>query len=336
MKYKIFKDVYDNFVIIIILFISCGMPPKERALKTLKDGLQDKTSAVRVMAAKGLAEVGDEKGYEFLYETLKTGNRDEIVSALGALYELSERRFSPIFRTLSKSEEPLVRTEVYRLIATINDTACYKILIDGTKDRIAKVRRYAYQGLANFKNRMAIIPGLKDIDPLVRLSSARSLGLIGEIQARDLIRKEMDPKNPNVEVWAQAVIALAEIEDTSAITYIKELLTDTPWDLRIASAQALLMLNNTEGVEVLKNGLASPDPFIRVKASEAMKKFPIAEFYELLKKATKDEYINVSINAIEALKSYHKKETLEIFEKLLSAPNPLVKIAAATAYLKGL
>jgi HEAT repeat protein len=54
----------------------------------------------------------------------------------------------------------------------------------------------------------------------------------------------------------------------------------------------------------------------------------------LLKEAVKDEYINVSIVAIEALAKYKAKEHQTLFAEMMDAPNPLVKIAAATAYLQ--
>lgn len=329
------KKKFDLIAIFLyLLVISCGMPPRDKAKEILRKGLEDKSAVVGVNAAKGLAEIGDEKGYEFLYKTLNSDNKEAIVAALSALLELKEKRISPIVIKLSSSEDPLIRAESYRLIATFSDTVCYSILIYGTKDRVARIRRYAYQGLTNFKDLKTITKGLKDPDPIVRINASRSLGLLGDKIAKDFIRKEMDPKNPNLDVWSQAVIALGEICDTSATSYIKELLFDTPWDLRISAAQALLSLNNPDGIEILKNGIQSPDPFVRVKSIEVMRKFPIQEFYELIKKACADEYINVSINAIEALKLYHKKEDLKLFEKLMSAQNPLVKIAAATAYLK--
>jgi HEAT repeat protein len=38
--------------------------------------------------------------------------------------------------------------------------------------------------------------------------------------------------------------------------------------------------------------------------------------------------------AIEALAKYKQKESQEIFAELMKAPNPLVKIAAAAAFLQ--
>ncbi len=330
-----------DFAIFIIVLsvtgvVNCGMAPKDKAVSILKKGISDRSDVIKINAAQALVETGDNQGYEVIYRILQEGNKDAIVSALGALCILKDRNYSPVLVKLSENAEPLIRTEAYHLISLSSDNGYQPVLLKGTDDRIARVRRYAYQGLANFRDKKPIIPGLKDNDPIVRINAAKSLGLLGEEQARNFIKKEMDPKNPNPEVWAQAVLALAELGDTSLIPYIKELLTDTPWDLRIAAAEALLMLKDNSGIEILKDGLQSGDPFVRVKSVEVMIRYPYADFYELLKQASRDEYINVSIGAVNALISYRKKENLKLFEDLLDAPNPLVRVVAASAYLRSL
>jgi len=323
-------------IVFMIVIISCGVAPRDKALSILKEGIKDKSDIIRINAAKALIETGDKEGYEVLYKILQDGDNDAIVAALGALYTLKEQTYSPVLAKLSKNSEPLVRTEAVHLITLSSDTGYKSILTEGINDRIARVRRYSYQGLANLNDARPIMNGLKDDDPLVRISAAKSLGMLGNDQAKNFIKKEMDPKNPNPEVWAQAVLSLAELGDTSAIPYIKELLTETPWDLRVASAEALLMFKDNAGIEVLKTGLQSPDPFVRAKSVEVVARFPFLDFYELLKQASKDEYINVSISAINALTKYQKKENLKLFENLFSAPNPLVRISAASAYLRSL
>ncbi|MEO0205693.1 MAG: HEAT repeat domain-containing protein [candidate division WOR-3 bacterium] len=324
------------FVSLLVMLISCGMAPKDKAISILKQGVSDKSEIIRINAAQAIVETGDRQAYDVIYKILQEGNKDAIVAALGALHSLKERTYSPVIAKLSKDSEPLVRTEAFHLITLSSDTGYYRILLEGTNDRIARVRRYAYQGLANFKDEPNLIKGLRDNDPLVRISAAKSLGLLGNDKAKDLIKKEMDPKNPNPEVWAQSVLALAELKDTLSIPYVKELLTDTPWDLRVAAAEALIMLKDNSGIEILKTGIQSPDPFVRVKVVEVMARYPVSDFYELLKQASKDEYINVSISAISALTKYQKKENQKLFEGLLSAPNPLVRIKAASAYLRSL
>jgi len=344
-KVRIFRclDLFANLYIIrlmkrlltlnfLILFLCCGTAPHEKALKILNAGIKDSSVVIQVNAAKGLQEIGDSRGIELLYKILRGDDTDGIVAALGALYELREERLSPLVVNLIKNSDPLVRTEAYRVIAELSQPEVKKILIDGTKDRIVRIRRIAYRGLAQFKDKTVLQPGLRDPDPIVRIESARSLGLCGEKGMENFIRNELKLKNP--EVWAQGVLALAELRDTSALDFIKKLLVETPWDLKITACEALLILNDRSGIDILKQGLESEDPFVRIKTVGVLKRFLISELFEPLKEATKDEYINVSITAIEALARYRQKECKNLFAKLMDAPNPLVKIAAATAYLR--
>ena len=318
---------------ILSIFLSCGLSPREKAVEILSSSLKDQSAIVRVRAAKGLVEIGDKRGIDVLYEALKSDDKEEVVAALSVLYDLEERISSPIVIQLSRSDNPLIRTEAYRLLSIMLDTVCKQILIKGTTDKIAKIRRTSYAGLEKFKDPGVIRNGLRDTDALTRISAAKALSVLGVTGTENFIRKELDPNNPNVEIWAQGVLALAEIQDTSVISFIKDLLVDTPWDLKLAAAEALLLLKSHDGVDVLKQALQSDDPFNRVKAVEILKDFPVLDLYDLVKEATKDRYINVSIGAVEALKAYHKKESQLIFEKLLGAPNPLLRISAATAYL---
>ncbi len=316
----------------LLLFLTCGTPPRERALQILNSGIKDSSVVIRVNAAKGLKEIGDSRGIEVLYKILQGEDEDGIIAALNALYDLQEKRFSLLVVNLIKDANPLVRTEAYRVVARLSQPEVKQILINGTRDHIVSIRRIAYQGLAQFNDEKVIRAGLSDPDPLVRIESARSLGLCGENGMGNFIKKELKLMNP--EVWSRGVICLAELKDTSSLGFIKKLLFDTPWDLKLSACEALLMLNNDSGNEILKQALKSDDPFVRIKAVEILKRYPLPEFFEPLKQATQDEYINVSIGAIDDLRHYHKKELKKLFVQLLDAPNPLVRIAAAVAYLK--
>jgi len=90
-----------------------------------------------------------------------------------------------------------------------------------------------------------------------------------------------------------------------------------------------------DGVLVLHEALQSDDPFAREHAVNILKKYEISETTQLLKGVVYDEYINVSVAAIEALVQYGTKEEQRLFAELMEAPNPLVQIAAAAAYLQG-
>ena len=322
----------NKLIFIIILLISCGLPPKQKAISILQQGVKDESIIIQVNAAKGLKQTGDAQGIKTLYETLKGKDKNGIAAALAVLYDLEENTFSPFLVKLVDHNDPLIRSEAYKVISLIDDERCLEIFIKGINDKVAKIRRTSFLGLKRFRKKRTIMKGLRDIDPLTRIVAAQALGSIGQQDMENFIRKEMVTQT--IDIWKQGIISLAEMGDTSAIPFIKESLVDAPWELRLAAAEALLILNNQDGVDVLKQGLQSNNPFTRVKVVQILKKFNLPEGSQLLKEAVKDEYINVSIVAIEALAKYKAKEHQTLFAEMMGAPNPLVKIAAATAYLQ--
>ncbi len=316
----------------LILLLSCGLLPKQQAQKILQDGINDESVIIRVNAAKGLKKIGDVQATKMLYETLRGEDKNGVVAALTALYDLKESRYAPVVLELSRKQDPLTRAEAYRLISIMEDPRCEDILIKGTQDKVAKIRRFSYLGLEKFKEKQLIRSGLHDIDVLVKIAAAKVLGRLGEKDMENFVRRQME--TVNLEIWKHGIIALAEMGDTSAIDFIKESLSDAPWELRLAAAEALLIMNNKEGVEVIKQGLETGGPFVRVEVVQILSMHRISEGQELLEKATQDEYINVSIVAIETLAEYRQKASRKLFQELMNAPNPLVKIAAAAAYLQ--
>lgn len=318
---------------IILVFLACGMPPKEKAQSILRDGIKDKSVIIRLNAARGLKETGDAEGIKVIYEILKGGDKDGVEAALDVLYEIGEKGVSPSILALCRSESPLIRAEAFRLISRSTDQTGREMLIKGIDDKIGKVRKYAYLGLENFGEKDLIRRGLRDSDQSVRLNCAMALGRLGEKGMENLIRLDLN-KNMSAEFLVEGCNALAGLGDTTLIPFFKELLVDMPWDIRIAAADALLKFKKRDGVPVIKDGLKAQDPFVRVKCVEIIQRYNLPEFYDLLKPALDDMYINVSIAALRAMTSYKKKESAAFFEKMLSAPNPLVRITAASAYLQ--
>lgn len=323
------------FLTFILILLSCDLPPKQKAISVLQEGIKDESAVIRVSAAKGLKQIRDTEGVKTFYEILQGGDKNGIAAALTTLYDLGENTYSPLIAKFTEHSDPLIQTEAYKIISIIDDERCRDILIRGTGNKIAKIRKVSYLGLEKFKEKRVIMNGLRDVDPLVRIAAAKVLGNMGKEGMENFIRKQMG--TVTIEIWRQGFIALAEMGDTSAIPYIRDSLAnaaEVPMELRLGAAEALLILNNKEGIDVLKEGLSSNNPFIRVKTVQILKKHRVPEGPQLLEEAVQDEYINVSIVAIEALAKYRNKKNQNLFQKLMDAPNPLVKIAAASAYLQ--
>ncbi len=315
-----------------MLVLACGMSPKQKAIEILQQGINDESIIVRVNAAKGLRQMGEEQGVEILYEIIRSEDEKGSAAALSALYDLGKNTYHPVIVNLAGHSDPLLRNKAYELISLMDDTRCREVLVNGTDDKIAKIRRVSYVGLEKFEEKDVITNGLRDIDPLVRIAAAKALGRLGEDGMENFIRNEL--KITDSEIRKHGVIALAEIGDTSAIPVIKEYLYTEPWKVRLAAVEALLILGNQDGVDALKDGLHADDPFAREGSVHILKKFRLPEGSQLLQEAIRDEYTNVSVAAIEALAQYRIREYQTLFAEKMDVSNPLVKIAAATAYLQ--
>lgn len=321
-----------GFILMVFLLLSCGIPPRQKALEILQAGIADESAIIRVNAAKGLEQIGDELGMRVLLEILEGDNRDGVVASMGALSDLRVETLLPAVVKLTKSKDPLIRTEAYSLIAAMENEKCRDIFVSGIADSIAKIRRISFLGLGKFKEKALLIIGLRDIDPLVRIAAAKAMGNFGEEGMASFIIKEME--TTKIEILKHGIIALAEMGDTAAIFLSKGFITGTPWELRLTAAEALLILNDQKSISIVKEGLMSNDPFTRIKAVDILKRHHVSDAFELLKEAVRDEYVNVSVGAMEALVTFHAKECKKLFEEMMDAPNPMVRIVAATAYLR--
>ncbi len=323
-------------IIALLLFSMCGMPPHQKAVSILQEAIKDESAVIRVSAAKGYAEMGDPQGMQVLYEVLRSDDKNGIAAALAALYDLADDTYSPVIADLTEHEDPLIRSEAYKVMSLAEDEKAHSILIAGTMNRIAKIRRYSYEGLVKFKDEKTLVRGLSDPDPIVRITAAWALGRIGKKDMDNFIRKEMQIQN--IDIWRESLTALAEIGDTSIISFIKDSLVteaDLPVEIRLGAAEALLVFEDPQGQDMLEQGLTSGDPFTRVQVVRILKARMVDEAAELLERAVEDEYINVSVVAVEALAAHDASAHRDVFIKAMNAPNPMLRITGAAAYLMG-
>ncbi|UCC12686.1 MAG: hypothetical protein JSW02_03930, partial [candidate division WOR-3 bacterium] len=245
-------------IIALLLFLVCGMPPQQKAVSIMQEAIKDESVIIRVSAAKGYTQMGDPQGMQVLYEVLRSDDKNGIAAALAALYDLADKTYSPVIADLTEHDDPLIRSEAYKVMSLAEDKQAHVILIGGTMSRIAKIRRYSFRGLEKFKDEKTLLKGLSDIDPIVRIVAAQALGRIGKGDMDNFIRKEMQVQN--IDIWKECIVAFAEIGDTSVIPFIKDSLVseaDLPVEIRLAAAEALLTFKDPQGVDMLEQGLNS-------------------------------------------------------------------------------
>jgi len=314
-----------------MLLLTC-VSNESKAKRILDQGLSDASPFVRVSAAKALMMLGDVRGNRLLMEMAAQDETELQVNALNALYEAGYGELEPVVIGLCSNPSAAIREAAYRIVASSDEQEARTILLQGIYDEFSRVREVAYSGLGKFQEMDALLQGLRDPDPLVRISVARTLGELGSDGMSDFIREELRKFRP--DVWGKGVIAIAEVRDTTNIQFFKRLLEEGTEELRIHAAEALLILNDDAGVQTLLRSLQSKDPFVRIGAVEVLSRYDVPDAYDELRTAVRDEYINVAVRAVEALAKHDAANQKELFAELMDASNVLLRVSAAFAYLR--
>jgi len=319
-------------LVALIVIVTCGVTAEQKAADILLQSLDSASPQSRILAAKGLAQTGDTTALDVLRRMAQVDDVDACAATLTALLELSDITYMPVYAQRTEHDHPLVRTAAYRLIAEIDDDECREILVTGTQDDIARIRRICYRGLEKFKDTQTIMHGLRDIDPLTRITAAQVLGMLGEEGMADFIKNELSTES--ADIMQHGLIALATMGDESALPMMRESACSAVWDVRLAALEALFIMGKSDDMNLLEQAIESDDPFVRARAAIIMKKFPLPEKVHLLEKAARDEYVNVSVAALEARARYRMKKHQRLFAELMNVGNATVRIAAATAYMQ--
>lgn len=295
----------------------------------LEQGLKDSSPVVRINAAVGL---NNETASVVLTKIFMDGENETKAAVLQSISENRELLSESLIVEACSSPNPLVREAAYRVVVLGQFVNAKELLVQGTQDEFVAVRVISYGGLAGFGDRELLQQGIRDRETRVRIASAKALGDLGRAGMPEFIKDEL--KNSTPDLLGIGLITIAQLGDTASIPLFKALLKEGAGDLRIDAAEALLILGDDTGVEALKNGLQSNDPFVRIHTAEVLTKHDVPETYPHLEAATSDEFMNVAVQAVKALARHKPHKYKERFWELLDAQNPLLRIAAATAYLR--
>jgi HEAT repeat protein len=319
-------------LVALLFAVACGVSPEHKAVDILHQSLDSASPDIRILAAKALAQTGDTTGVQVLTETVQADDVDACAAALTALQDVPDSTCIPLYAQRTEHENPLVRMAAYGLIAKLDNGECEAILVTGTKDDVAKIRRMCYRGLEKFKDTQTIMHGLRDVDPVMRITAAQVLGVLGEEGMADFIKNELSAGSPDIMQYG--LIALATIGDESALPMLQASARSATWDVRLAALEGLFIMGKPDDMNVLKQAFESDDPFVRARAAHLMKEFMQPERVSLLERAARDEYVNVSCAALEALGCYKMQKHKRLFAELMDAGNATVRVAAASAYMQ--
>lgn len=302
-------------------------------MRIIEQGLSDGSKTVRVAAARGLVRIDHGRSVRRLEGMLADPDPEVRAAALAALVPHVAQGVALGSAVVELCQDPSasVRAAAYGVVAAAADTGVKGLLLAGLGDVSARVREVAYAGLALFAEHDLVRQGLMDTDPLVRIATARALARLGEAGMAEFMIEELKKLPP--DLLGPAIIMYAELGDTAALGQLRQLAREAPAELRLDASEALLMLGDRAGVEPLKHALASNDPFVRLRAVATLTRIDVPELRPLSVAATRDEYVTVAVAAVEALAAHDAAGNRDLFLELMDAPRPLLRLAAAAAYL---
>jgi len=219
----------------------------EEAVGYLIGALNDPHHGVRIAAADGLGEIGDEDAVEALIPLFDDVREDVRIAAARALGRIGDRR----------SIEPLIKL---------------------FGDRYHGVRVAAADAVATF-GRNALRPleeALDDPVPVVRVMAAKAIGLIGSGESVPVLIEHLGDAAPEVR-WGVAR-ALGEF-GSLAVDPLFLVLRKGRREMRLAAIDALWEILDEQAGEALLYALEDEDEGVRVKAAAALRKRQVIDVW---------------------------------------------------------
>ncbi|OGW27112.1 MAG: hypothetical protein A2X59_04600 [Nitrospirae bacterium GWC2_42_7] len=224
----------------------------------------DEDGHVRSIAAIGISVLNDPRVIGKLVILLTDPYEDVQEAAVDALSNLKTYLDKPKLINMLKSENPLLRKNVIRLLGKINAVESVNDLGFALKDDNIKVRKAVIEALSVIRTNEAVkylTYALTDENPDIRISSALCLGMIkGKNVVDSLIILASDPDN---SVRVAAAKSLGMLGDNKAVKPLIELLKDKSGFVVATAIEALGIIDGNEAKGAIIGMLDSGDNEIK-------------------------------------------------------------------------
>lgn len=329
---------------------------RETALKILEEAAFSESALLRANAIESLQTV-PHRAEPITRAALTDANAGVRYAALMSIGKLELRQSSRFIAPLLDDRDPRVRMAAIYALTRLGEPVDQNPLAEFLLTGESSIRSHAAFILGEIGNRSAIpllhdtaMPPQKPVwdvsnppraegrridQTIFRLQTAEALYKLGETEVRDVIQSALYPAaQDDMEAAVLAAQILGELRDESAIRQLVELIEQTapnspdtddprrkvflqPIELRLAAATALAKMGEVGGVYVADSALSSPNPAVRAQASF---------LYQAAAPA----------RARSAEGRAARRLDLAKLEMLMSDPNPMVRVAAASGMLSAL
>ncbi len=201
----------------------------ESALEPLLYALNDEDVYVRENAARALANFSGDNVVEALADLLNSSSKPVVIAATEALGQIGNTNAVIPISELLNNEKPQVREVAAIALGKIKDPLAVTPLINSLKDPEEKVRWYAADSLGSIGSSEgvdALVELLAKDSPRVRESAAAALGQIGDERAIEPLAQAMGDTDKRVAEQAANALLSIDIQSYEAMKYLADTFFD--------------------------------------------------------------------------------------------------------------
>lgn len=278
--------------------------------------LDDEDGHVRSIAARSIAKLNNPDAVPLLIGRLIDPYEDVQEAAVDALSLLQHCLHIHELLAMLRSDSPVLRRNVARLLGTMKTDRAVKELGFALKDEKVAVRQAVVEALSRIGTEEAVRYlkyALTDEDPDIRISATLSLGAIGGEGILDSLTILTNDSDNFVRV--SAARALGMLKDRNSIIILVPLLHDENGFVATTAIEALQAVGGDEACKAIAGMLASPDDEVKRTAIAALGDFEGVK--DLLVPFLHDPDWAARMAAVKALGRHSRTEVRCEFEKLL-------------------
>ncbi len=309
-----------------------GQIPEKASLERYLNALQSDDEEIRAAAVAALRSMGS-PAVEFLIMALSDPHNGVRIAAAEGIGEIGDESGVDALILLTGDTEQDVRSAAAAALGRIGDARAIGPLIRLFGDGYTQVRSVAAAAVAAF-GPGALEPleaALDDPVPVVRLTAARAIGLVGNPRSIPLLIRHLE--DPAREVGVIAARTLGGFGNP-AVEPLAAVLREGGKEGRLAAIDALGGIEQGKADEALAYALRDEDPEIREKAATTLMRRRAANVWQSTfgSKAREEKEVSMKSSAGQEDRRASEQSGREEIDTLITALNDRsVEVQASAA-----
>ncbi len=303
---------------------------RTRSAADLLPCLDDRDTAVRVLACSALARIGDILAVPRLFEALRDPDPMLSQAAVAAIQALGSAETERLALEAARAKEPHVRRAGLRIVASFGYPSGLDLLVEAAEGADDRLRDAAIHGLALMDNPRALQALLRTAghqNPRARAAAARALGQ-AEHGAEVTSALHTALRDPDAWVRYYACQSLGKLGDDTAVEEMLRLLTDSAGQVRVVAVEALAHLEAPRAIEALKAAARAEDPDVQRAALLGLGARKVKDALPVLLAATSSMDAATRLIALSAIAPYPDGSVVAALEAAAGDAETTVRDAA--------